>query len=119
MKKQIFFIFVIALIFAAIIIGGLLSNNSRSFTSQKTDCYAQGDIKPEAFPDEIELIVVPGIAFDRNGNRIGRGQGYYDRFLAGYRHKGVPFIGLAFDFQVVQKIPSLPHDIPVTKLITA
>lgn len=69
-------------------------------------------------PRSIDLAIVPGIAFDRNGNRLGRGMGYYDKFLVGLR-KGIPRIGLAFKFQVVKRLPTLSHDQPVTKLLTA
>lgn len=69
-------------------------------------------------PRSIDLAVVPGVAFDEKGNRLGRGMGYYDRFLVGLR-KGVPKIGLAFDFQVLKQLPILSHDQPVTALLTA
>lgn len=69
-------------------------------------------------PRSIDLAIVPGVAFDKNGNRLGRGMGYYDKFLVGLR-KGVPRIGLAFKFQVVKRLPTLSHDQPVTKLLTA
>ena len=65
---------------------------------------------------KIELILVPGIVFDRGGHRIGYGMGYYDRFL-----KKIPKafkIGLAFDFQVIDKIPNEEHDVPVDMIIT-
>ncbi|MFH0771220.1 MAG: 5-formyltetrahydrofolate cyclo-ligase [Candidatus Omnitrophota bacterium] len=68
-------------------------------------------------PRAIDLAVVPGIAFDKKGNRLGRGMGYYDKFLAGLR-RSVPKIGLAFDFQVVSQLPALSHDQPVTKVLT-
>ena len=64
----------------------------------------------------IDLILVPGIAFDEEGHRIGYGFGYYDKFL-----RKVPKavkIGLAFDFQVVDKIPREMHDVPVDLIIT-
>lgn len=69
-------------------------------------------------PRSIDLAIVPGIAFDKEGNRLGRGMGYYDKFLAGLR-KGIPRIGLAFKFQVVRRLPTLSHDQPVTVLLTA
>lgn len=69
-------------------------------------------------PRSIDLAIVPGIAFDEKGNRLGRGMGYYDKFLGALR-KGVPRIGLAFKFQVVKRLPTLSHDQPVTKLLTA
>ena len=69
--------------------------------------------------EEIDMIVVPGIAFDRHGNRLGRGRGYYDRFLDDVSPH-VPTVGLAFDFQVVDAIPYIKdHDRAVSRLITA
>lgn len=79
---------------------------------------AESDIL-ELSLDDIDLVIVPGVAFDRKGNRLGRGKGYYDRFLKDLTLKGIPSIGIAFDFQVVDNIPTLSHDLPVTKLITA
>ena len=64
----------------------------------------------------IGLVLVPGIAFDREGHRIGYGFGYYDKFL-----KKVPKavkIGLCFDFQVVDKVPREEHDVPVDLIVT-
>ena len=64
----------------------------------------------------IDLVLVPGIAFDLDGHRIGYGFGYYDKFL-----KKVPKavkIGLAFDFQVVDIIPRETHDVPVDLIVT-
>lgn len=69
--------------------------------------------------DDIDLVIVPGVAFDKEGNRLGRGKGYYDRFLKDLTTKGISSIGIAFNFQVVDNIPTLSHDLPVTKLITA
>ncbi|MBN1794994.1 MAG: 5-formyltetrahydrofolate cyclo-ligase [Candidatus Omnitrophica bacterium] len=74
-------------------------------------------IKPIT-PEEIDLIVAPGIAFDVHGNRLGRGAGYYDRFLETVP-KDTPVIGFAFDFQVLPELPLLPHDVPVTKVLSA
>lgn len=64
----------------------------------------------------IDLVLVPGIAFDSEGHRIGYGFGYYDRFLAKVP-KAIK-IGLAFDFQVVDKIPSEAHDVPIDLVVT-
>jgi 5-formyltetrahydrofolate cyclo-ligase len=60
-----------------------------------------------AAPEQFGLVLVPGLAFDRTGNRLGMGEGYYDRFLAQVR---APKIALAFDFQIVAQIPAEPHD---------
>ena len=69
-------------------------------------------------PKEIDLAIVPGIGFDRRGFRLGRGAGYYDRFLK--RLKGrIPLIGLAFKLQRLKKVPVEGHDIPVDHVISA
>ncbi len=67
--------------------------------------------------EEIDLIVVPALAYDRLGNRLGRGGGFYDRFLA---HPGLAAhtCGLAFSIQVVGNIPVHPNDYPVKVLVT-
>jgi len=68
--------------------------------------------------EDIDLIVVPGIAFDKNNVRLGRGHGYYDRFLCAVPKKART-VGLAFDFQIIENLPKDSHDIPVWKTITA
>ena len=68
--------------------------------------------------ENIDLVVVPGVAFDKNNMRLGRGHGYYDRFLSSLSNR-TKTIGLAFDFQVVEYLPKDSHDIPVWKTITA
>lgn len=70
----------------------------------------------EIKPEELDMVLVPGIAFDEKGNRVGYGKGYYDRFLR--KIKNVPFIGLAYEVQMVNNIPSDKHDISVDKIIT-
>lgn len=70
------------------------------------------------FPSEnIELIILPGIAFDLTGNRIGRGLGYYDNFLKKIS-PSTKLIALAFEMQIVKKVPAGKDDIPVHKIIT-
>lgn len=64
----------------------------------------------------LDLILVPGIVFDRNGHRIGYGKGYYDILLQNY--PSIPTLGLAYDLQLVDSIPKEPHDTPVQALIT-
>lgn len=68
-------------------------------------------------PGELNLAVVPGVAFDRRGGRLGRGKGYFDRFLARVPAR-VPRVGLAFSFQMVRALPSEPHDRPVCAVVT-
>lgn len=70
-------------------------------------------------PSHIDLFIVPGLAFDLNGGRLGRGLGYYDRFLSAIPEKK-PKIGLAFKFQVLKRLSHcLPHDICVDKVLFA
>jgi 5-formyltetrahydrofolate cyclo-ligase len=66
--------------------------------------------------EELDLILVPGLGFDRKGGRLGMGKGYYDRFLKNY--KDVLKIGLAFDEQVLESLPLNPYDESVDILIT-
>jgi len=68
-------------------------------------------------PENIDLIIIPGVAFDLSGNRIGRGFGYYDNFLKEIR-SSTKIIALAFEMQIVKKIPNDKNDIPVHKIIT-
>lgn len=68
-------------------------------------------------PENIDLIIVPGVAFDLSGNRIGRGFGYYDNFLIKVR-SSTKITALAFEIQIVEKIISKKNDIPVHKIIT-
>ena len=65
--------------------------------------------------NQLDLVLVPGIAFDLAGRRLGRGKGFYDRLLAEVRgHK----CGVAFDEQVVAEVPEEPHDVRVDSILT-
>lgn len=68
-------------------------------------------------PNTIDLILVPGVVFARNGYRVGYGGGYYDRFFSKL-NKEVKKIGLAFDLQIVDKVPTDSFDIPIDLIIT-
>jgi len=68
-------------------------------------------------PETIDVVIVPGIAFDRKGNRIGYGKGYYDRFLCSLSPSQLK-IGLCFDFQLFDELPFDSHDVPVDCVIT-
>jgi 5-formyltetrahydrofolate cyclo-ligase len=65
----------------------------------------------------IDLIIVPGMAFDRKGNRVGKGKGFYDKFLK-LIDQTIPKIALAFSCQIVEQIPAKEYDIAVDKIIT-
>jgi 5-formyltetrahydrofolate cyclo-ligase len=71
---------------------------------------------PEVALDEIECVLVPGVAFSEDGLRLGRGGGYYDATL-----KHMPRarrVGLAFDAQVLPALPREPHDVPLDAVVT-
>lgn len=65
----------------------------------------------------FDLVLVPGLAFDVGGRRLGRGHGYYDRFLSGLR-PGTVTVGLAYARQVVPEVPVDPWDVPVDVVVT-
>jgi len=68
-------------------------------------------------PENIDLVIVPGVAFDKKGTRLGFGAGFYDKFLNKLSDK-TKLIALAFELQLIDNIPSQSHDIPVDYLIT-
>ena len=70
------------------------------------------------FPnDQIDVILVPGVAFTSDGARLGRGKGFYDRFLKTLSGR-IKKVGLAYDFQILPDLPMTPHDMPVDIVIT-
>lgn len=64
---------------------------------------------------KVDLIIVPGVAFDRSGNRLGRGKGYYDRFLPKLK---APKMGVCFDFQLYDKIAVSENDVKMDIIIS-
>ncbi len=64
------------------------------------------------------LAIIPGMAFDKIGNRLGRGKGYYDRFLSRSRLLELTKVGVALSLQVSENIPVEPHDVPVDWIVT-
>lgn len=66
--------------------------------------------------NSIDLVIVPGVAFDRNKSRLGRGKGYYDRYFI---NKRIVKIGVCFDFQLLESIPIDSFDIKMDKVITS
>ncbi|WMJ77927.1 MULTISPECIES: 5-formyltetrahydrofolate cyclo-ligase [unclassified Sedimentibacter] len=68
-------------------------------------------------PEEFDLIVVPGVVFDKQHNRIGFGKGYYDRILC-RKKRGSAAVAVAYEFQVLDKVPSEPHDVKMDMIIT-
>jgi len=92
--------------------------------SKLEDCYESvyGIRQPEFNQDEIvnkndiDLVFVPGIVFDSKGYRIGYGKGYYDKWLVGFDIS--KRIGLAYEIQLTDKLPTGEYDLPVGKIVT-
>jgi 5-formyltetrahydrofolate cyclo-ligase len=70
---------------------------------------------PPVLPGEIDLWLIPGVVFDRAGNRLGRGKGHYDRALAGLTSRRV---GVTFAAHIVDAVPAAAHDVPMHALLT-
>lgn len=76
-----------------------------------------GNPDKEAEPEELDIVMVPGVGFDRDGGRMGNGQGYYDRLLEKVR-KDCPLIAICYESQLFEKILVGPYDIFMDKVIT-
>lgn len=80
---------------------------------------AYGILEPKMYrpvpPADLQSIIVPTLAVDRNGNRLGFGAGFYDRFL---HDMGLPSIALAYDFQVLDEVPKESTDVAVSFIVT-
>lgn len=101
------------------LIAGSITNRIADLEKQHFGIYQPKEGRVSEVPlADIDLVIVPGIAFDKHNVRLGRGHGYYDRFLCCLSQR-TKTIGLAFDFQVVDHLPQDPHDVPVWKTITA
>ncbi len=70
----------------------------------------------EVSPEEIDVVIVPGIAFDKKGDRLGYGMGFYDRFLS--KAAKAQHIGLAYEFQILDHMDSEGHDVRVGSIVT-
>ncbi len=77
------------------------------------------DVPPERERDinNVDLVIMPGVAFDLEGNRLGYGAGYYDRLLAGL-NKNIPRIAIAYEEQIVDSLPVESHDMKVHIIVT-
>jgi len=75
------------------------------------------DVSRQIVPEQIAVVLVPGLAFDRFGNRLGRGKGYYDRFLRRLS-TNILTIGLAFDGMIRDRVPHEKNDSPVMMVAT-
>lgn len=68
-----------------------------------------------AYEGEIDLVIVPAVAFDEKGRRLGRGGGFYDRFIKKQTH--AVLVGVGYDFQLVENVPAARHDQHVHRII--
>ncbi|MGN1214127.1 MAG: 5-formyltetrahydrofolate cyclo-ligase [Bacteroidaceae bacterium] len=68
--------------------------------------------------DEVDFVLVPGVAFDASGNRLGRGRGYYDRLFHELLPPSVMRVGVCFPFQLLPFVPTEPTDVPMHKVVT-
>lgn len=91
-------------------LGGRLERHPYGFEQPAVDC-------PVVGLGGLELILVPGLAFDLSGNRLGYGKGFYDRLLQGVR-AGVPVVGVAPSQLIVRALPAEPHDVRMTHLVS-
>lgn len=73
------------------------------------------ELAADAIDATVEAVLVLGVGFDRRGFRLGHGRGYFDRFFA--RHP-LPGIGLAFEAQLVERLPVEPHDLPMRVVVS-
>jgi 5-formyltetrahydrofolate cyclo-ligase len=74
-------------------------------------------VHPESCPSRTVLILVPGLAFDRRGNRLGRGKGFYDTYLS-MGCTNVTELGIGFSFQIVDSVPVSKHDKCIAGIVT-
>lgn len=78
-----------------------------------------GDLSKPFTEERIDFILMPGLAFDQKGGRIGYGGGFYDRFLMTLESlDNISKVAIAYDFQVIDFVPMNKHDIPVDRIIT-
>ena len=92
------------------------------FIAHPTRAFAAADIDSDRFPivpaEALDMIVVPLVAFDRTGARLGYGGGCYDRYLPTLR-SDCQIIGIAFDEQCIDHVPTDVHDLPLSNIISA
>jgi 5-formyltetrahydrofolate cyclo-ligase len=74
-------------------------------------------VRTEMDPGEVDVVIAPGLAFDRSGYRLGYGGGHFDRYLAAVRQDATA-VGIAYAFQVIEAVPHGPGDRPVHVVVT-
>jgi 5-formyltetrahydrofolate cyclo-ligase len=100
----------------------LLSYNKKFPNDYHKSSYGILEVPPEECVftsiEKIDLVIVPGLAFDSLGHRLGNGVGYYDRFLSQPELDNTPFVALVHEEALIHKLPSEEHDIVMDYLIT-
>ncbi|MBE6050288.1 MAG: 5-formyltetrahydrofolate cyclo-ligase [Clostridium sp.] len=81
-----------------------------------------GILEPDSFKnkidkDKIDLVILPGVVFDKQGGRIGYGGGYYDKYLMNM-DKNIFKVALCYEFQIIDEVPTEPHDIKADLVLT-
>lgn len=100
-------------------IGFFSSPPEEEFISGALGIMEPGDAALPIRPEEIDIMLVPGMAFDRSGGRLGRGKGLFDRYLAGIPEDKRPIlIGTGHEFQFLEKVPIEVTDIPMDYIVT-
>lgn len=98
------------MVFRQLTAGSSMQSGAFGILEPCTDCRV-------FLPDEVDVFVLPGIAFDIKGERIGYGKGYYDKTLHRLEGQG-RLVGLCYDFQLVDEIVGEPHDVKMDLIIT-
>jgi len=89
----------------------------KNLPPEQSKIYEEFSAIPKSLLKKIDLVLVPGMAFTENGDRLGRGSGWYDKFLP-LLNKNVPKVGLAFENQIITKIPNNSLDHRLDYIIT-
>ena len=97
-----------------------ISNLDADLTPGRYDIRVPRDGCALVEPEKIDAIIIPGLAFDRAGNRLGRGAGFYDRYISALKDAGhnPTLIGVCHHAQIVESVPTDPHDHRVDRVIT-
>ena len=93
------------------------TDDDRSMLAYPKELIENFDIDRQIKPEQIDLMLIPGLAFDEQGRRLGQGGGYYDRYLP-YVREDCMLIGIAFDEQVVESVPCDSADVRMNYVVT-
>jgi 5-formyltetrahydrofolate cyclo-ligase len=99
------------------LIGSLDELKVNSFDLFEPSLALRSEAARQCPPGEVDVFLIPGLAFDLTGGRLGYGRGYYDSLLTGARPRST-LIGLAFDCQIVDRVPMTGHDVAVGLIVT-